>query len=56
MDLQQLLESLAQGQTPNLIPEIIKQIADKLGLTFLPKKFHSSGGVPEGRGGFKFSK
>ena len=37
-DLQQLLESLAQGQTPNLIPEIIKQIADKLGLTFVPEK------------------
>ncbi len=37
-DLQQLLESLAQGRTPNLIPEIIKQIADKLGLTFVPEK------------------
>lgn len=41
-DLQQLLESLAQGRTPNLIPEIIKQIADKLGLTFVPEKFPST--------------
>jgi very-short-patch-repair endonuclease len=37
-DLQQLLESIVQGRTPNLIPEIIKQIADKLGLTFVPEK------------------
>ncbi len=37
-DLQQLLESLVQGRTPNLNPEIIKQIADKLGLTFVPEK------------------
>ncbi len=37
-DLQQLLESLVQGRTPNLNPEIVKQIADKLGLTFVPEK------------------
>jgi hypothetical protein len=37
-DLQQLLESLVQGRTPNQNPEIVKQIADKLGLTFVPEK------------------
>jgi len=37
-DLQQLLESSVQGLIPNLNPEIIKQIADKLGLTFVPEK------------------
>jgi very-short-patch-repair endonuclease len=50
-DLQQQLESLAQGRTSNLIPEIIKQIADKLGLTFVPKKFPSTGGVSAHKGG-----
>ena len=43
-DLQQLLESLVQGRTPNQNPEIVKQIADKLGLTFVPEKFPSTGG------------
>jgi very-short-patch-repair endonuclease len=37
-DLKQLLESSVQGLIPNLNPEIIKQIADKLGLTFAPEK------------------
>ena len=34
-------------RTPNLNPEIVKQIADKLGLTFVPEKSPSSGGVGE---------
>ena len=38
-------------RTPNLNTEIVKQIADKLGLTFVPEKFPSSGGVAESRGG-----
>jgi hypothetical protein len=38
VDLQQLLESLVQGRTPNQNPEIVKQIADKLGLSFVPEK------------------
>ena len=37
-DLQELLVSLVQGRTPNLNSEIVKQIADKLGLTFVPEK------------------
>jgi very-short-patch-repair endonuclease len=40
-----------QGRTPNQNPEIIKQIADKLGLTFIPEKFPSSGGVSAHKGG-----
>jgi very-short-patch-repair endonuclease len=51
-DLQQQLESLVQGRTPNLNPEIIKQIADKLGLTFVPEKFPSTGGVSAHEGGW----
>ena len=50
-DLQQLLESLVQGRTPNQNPEIVKQIADKLGLTFVPEKFPSTGGVSAHEGG-----
>jgi very-short-patch-repair endonuclease len=50
-DLQQLLESLVQGRTPNQNPEIVKQIADKLGLTFVPEKFPSTGGVSAHKGG-----
>jgi very-short-patch-repair endonuclease len=38
-------------RTPNLNAEIVKQIADKLGLTFVPEKFPSYGGVAESRGG-----
>jgi very-short-patch-repair endonuclease len=38
-------------RTPNLNTEIVKEIADKLGLTFVPEKFPSSGGVAESRGG-----
>ena len=38
-------------RTPNLNTGIVKQIAEKLGLTFVPEKFPSSGGVPNGRGG-----
>jgi predicted helicase len=30
--------SSLQGRTPNLNPEIVKQIAEKLGLTFVPEK------------------
>ncbi len=50
-DLQQLSESLAQGRIPNLIPEIIKQIVDKLGLTFVPEKFPSTLSSPPSKGG-----
>lgn len=50
-DLQQQLESIVQGRTPNLIPEIIKQIADKLGLTFVPEKFPSTLSSPPSKGG-----
>ncbi len=39
------------NRTPNLNAEIVKQIAEKLGLTFTPEKFPSSGGVAESRGG-----
>jgi very-short-patch-repair endonuclease len=43
------------GQTteriPNLNPEIIQQIAEKLGLKFVAEKFPSFGGVAESRGG-----
>jgi len=38
-------------RTPNLNTEIVKKIAEKLGLTFVPEKFTSSGGVSVGRGG-----
>ena len=38
-------------RTPNLNKEIVKQIADKLGLTFVPEKFPSLGGVVADRGG-----
>jgi very-short-patch-repair endonuclease len=50
-NLQQLLESLVQGRTPNQNPEIVKQIADKLGLSFVPEKFPSTGGVSAHKGG-----
>lgn len=38
-------------RVPNLNPEIVKQIADKLGLTFTPEKFPSTGRVAESWGG-----
>ena len=38
-------------RTPNLNAEIVQQIATKLGLTFVPEKFPSAGGVAESRGG-----
>ena len=36
---------------PNLNAEIVNQIAKQLGLTFVPEKFPSSGGVAESQGG-----
>ena len=43
--------SKGEYRTPNLNTEIVNQIADKLGLTFVPEKFPSAGGVAESRGG-----
>ncbi|WP_240531677.1 type ISP restriction/modification enzyme [Maribacter sp. 4G9] len=45
--------SSVQGRTPNLNPDIVKEIAEQLGLTFTNEKFPSSGGVAESRGGKK---
>jgi very-short-patch-repair endonuclease len=47
---QQIIDQTGD-RIPNLNAEIVKQIADKIGLTFVPEKFPSSGGVVEDRGG-----
>jgi len=39
------------NRTPNLNAEIVKKIAEKLGLSFVPEKFPSTGGVSADRGG-----
>lgn len=39
------------NRKPNLNTEIVTEIAKKLGLSFVPEKFPSSGGVSVGRGG-----
>lgn len=39
--------SKGEFRTPNLNPEIVKQLAEKLGLTFVPEKSPSFGGVGE---------
>jgi len=40
-------------RVPNLNMDIVNEIAEKLGLIFIPEKFPSIGGVSEGRGGQK---
>lgn len=47
---QQTIEQSNERQ-PNLNPEIVSQIAEKVGLTFVPEKFPSIGGVVADRGG-----
>ncbi|MBC6409641.1 MAG: DUF559 domain-containing protein [Ekhidna sp.] len=49
---QQAIEQSTE-RTPNLNQEIVTKIAKTLGLKFVPEKFPSPGGVPEGRGGKK---
>jgi hypothetical protein len=39
------------NRKPNLNTEIVTEIAKKLGITFVPEKFPSYGGVSVGRGG-----
>ena len=48
--IQQTIEQQTE-RTPNLKAEIVKQIAEKLGLSFTNEKFPSSGGVVGDRGG-----
>jgi very-short-patch-repair endonuclease len=47
---QQTIEQKTE-RTPNLNAAILKQIAEQLGLKFVPEKFPSFGGVAESRGG-----
>lgn len=47
---QQNIDQSAERK-PNLNLEIVQQIADKIGLTFVPEKFPSLGGVVADRGG-----
>lgn len=42
------LEGQGEVRTPNLNPEIVKQIADKLGLTFVPEKHLTPLNLPKG--------